>query len=351
MTNSNYGIIDLSDMVFPIAEQSLQNLSIYDDESILFKDSIRENNESIKKKLVDELSRIPAFVDPLKKIITKVKGKGSYVADITEEMQYRIDKGDLVLKEVDGKISAILRDKNGKLAEHIPLKKESLSPDILSLLNNIAMQIQLKQIVEEMKNIKSQIDRVLEGQQDDRIARCESSVRQLINARLTENESLKQMQIANAIQSIEEGKSQILLSMLRTIEYIKKTELGFFDILTGPSQNEIDNRMLELTKNLSIFIKSSCIESIQYLSVSESKAAIEPLKYCYTSLEKHFDEPTRQKLNGNIGNDLKKNGNLEENFWVNKFPKVMKKIQEKINYIETEQKYLKSFSNKEVAHG
>ena len=103
----------------------------------------------------------------------------------------------------------------------------------------------------------------------------------------------------------------------------------------GESQKDIDQRMLDLSKNLSVYIKASCIESMLFLSISEQKSAIIPLKNCLHSLKKYLDEEVCLKLNSNIGNSIIKNNAINQNYWVDIFPKSVEKITEKLEYLHT----------------
>jgi len=143
--------------------------------------------------------------------------------------------------------------------------------------------------------------------------------------------NFKQLCISNALKTASDGKMQILLSVIKNIQYIKSAQVGFM----GESQKDIDLRMVDLSKNLSVYIKASCIESMLFLSISEQKSALLPLKNCLYSLEKYLDEEICLKLNSNIGNDIIKNHNFKQNYWVDMFPKNVEKIAEKLEYLNT----------------
>lgn len=335
MTNiENSGNSEKSFVVLTIPNTNIQTtekslfgeISLFDDKS-LFDSIVKKDSDIVVKKFIEEAMSIPAFVD----VIDKLKVNDKLVADISENTQKLINKGILQLQQSsNGNFSAILREK-GKFAEQITLKQESLSPNLLDSLNNVAMQMQLKEVMEKLESIKEQLDRVLQGQQDDRIALCESAIQQMLNANYIQDKTFKQICVGNAIKTVSDGRMQILLSIIRDIDFINNAKCSFFG---AEKQENVDKRMLELNKNLSTYIKASCVESMLFLSISESNSAIMPLKHCSYNLERYLDNNVRLKLNSNVGGDLIQKDLLEKDYWINKFPNNLRKIQEKINYVE-----------------
>ena len=334
-------ILTIPDTDIQTVEESLfGEISLFDDKSLF--DIVKKNSDIAVKKFIGEAMSIPAFVD----FIDKQKVNHKLVADISKNTQKLINQGIFELKQLpNGNFSAILRDK-GKFAEQITLKQEFFSPNLLGSLTNVAMQMQLKEVMEKLESIKEQLDRVLQGQQDDRTALCESAIQQMLNANYIQDKTFKQICIGNAIKTVSDGRMQILLSIVRDIKFINNAKCSWFG---AEKQEEIDKRMLDLKKNLSTYIKASCVESMLFLSISESNSAIMPLKHCSHSLEKYLDKDARLKLNSNTGGDLIQKDLLEKDYWVNEFPENLGKIQGKIDYIEN--KYLEYLPNQKMIYG
>ena len=339
-SNSGESLVTLTipNTTIQTAERSLfGGVSLFDDKS-LFDNIVKKDSDTAVKKFIEEAMAIPSFVD----FIDKLKVNHKLVADISKNTQKLIDQGKLQLKPtVNGNFSAILRDK-GKFAEQITLKRESFSPNLLDSLNNVTMQMQLKEVMEKLESIKEQVDRVLRGQQDDRIALCESAIQQMLNANYIQDKTFKQVCIGNAIKTVSDGRMQILLSIMRDIDFINNAKCSWFGAV---KQKDVDDRMHDLNKNLSTYIKASCVESMLFLSISENNSAIMPLKHCSSSLEKYLDNNVRSMLNNNAGGGFTQ----EKDYWIDKFPNSLGKIQEKIDYVE--KKCLEYLPNKTMIYG
>lgn len=308
-----------------IEESLFKEFMLLDDFSILDNDLQKQNSKI--DNLISESLKIPAFSNFIKNCFPDEK----LVANIPQKTKKLIDEG--VLKFVqknDGSFSAILKNGNNKFAEHITLRKELFSPDLLNSINNMAMQAQLADIMERLQEIKVSVDNIYQGQRDDRYALCESAIQQMLSANKIEDKNFRQICIGGAIKSISDGKMQIFYSIKRNVEFIKNAEVGFF----GDNQEEIDKNMLEVHKGLSVFIKSSCIESVLHLSLNENQSSLVPLKNCVKMLNKNFDSETCELLNDNLSKNIVNKKILNIDFWHKKFPETISLLENKVVQIE-----------------
>ncbi|MEJ8591372.1 hypothetical protein JSO54_09000 [Riemerella anatipestifer] len=325
MDKNNSLIIDNKD--FQLLEQSFYG-DILNFDMSHFNVENSNRKKVLLNKLYEESLKIPAFID----FINKLKDNGRLYADISSKTKELIDNGELFFKYTEkGNISAILRDINGRFSEHITLKSENFSPETISSLANIALQMQLAQVMSKLKDIQETVDKILQGQKDDRVALCESALYQLLLSLKIKNYSFKKDCISNAIKTISDGKMQILYSMKRNIEYINNAEYGFW----SSNQDKVDKEMIDLQKNLSIYIKSSYIEAMLFLTANENSAALNSMNMCVSILNKNIDEAVRNNLHENMGKSISNNKRIDINFWINTYPEIINNISSKIEFLDT----------------
>ena len=129
-------------------------------------------DEEKRQKVIQILRQIPAFVDVAKKLS---EGK-TYQAIITPEVLERIKDGSARLDKKDnGLFGALIRDvETGHIIDHVSLME--VTPDLLSSLNQLAIQQTLANIVRRLEVIDEKITDVLQGQFNDRLAEVESGI-------------------------------------------------------------------------------------------------------------------------------------------------------------------------------
>ena len=104
------------------------------------------------------------------------------VVDAGDDMLKAIESGAVKLSvEKSGKMMAQIRDANGRYGEKLPIRKEYFkkgidSAQMANALQMQALQEQLSQITDQIQVINHSVVRVLEGQQNDRIAQYYSGL-------------------------------------------------------------------------------------------------------------------------------------------------------------------------------
>jgi hypothetical protein len=174
-------------------------------------------DEENRQKLIQILRQIPAIFDLAKKLS---EGK-TYQAIFTPEVLKRINDGLARLDKKDnGLFGAVIRDvETGQITDHVSLKE--VMPDLLSSLNQLAVQQTLADIVCRLEVIDEKITDVLQGQINDRLAEVESGISLYKQAIAASDPEFRQVLLGHAIHSLNSGRNKLM----------KSADFGFFDKL------------------------------------------------------------------------------------------------------------------------
>jgi hypothetical protein len=161
-----------------------------------------------RQKAIQLLRQIPAFVDVAKK---SIEGK-TYQAVFSPELLKRMKDGLVKLDEKDdGLFAALIRDvETGQITDHVNLKK--VMPDVLSSLNQLAVQQTLADMVHRLEVIDEEITDLLQGQINDRLAEVESGIELYEHAIVAINQETRRELLANAILELNRGRKKLIYS-------------------------------------------------------------------------------------------------------------------------------------------
>lgn len=191
--------------------------------------------EEKRQKLIQILRQFPAILEAAKKLS---EGK-TYKAYIAPETLQRIKDGSakLINKE-NGLLSATIRDaKSGQIIDHADLME--VTPDLLSSLNQLAVQQTLANIIRRLEAIDEKITDVLQGQVNDRLAEVESGIHIYDQAMVASDPDTRRELLVSAIQKLNDGRNKLLKSTdLGFINKLPRTRLGMFFF---PKRNIPDN--------------------------------------------------------------------------------------------------------------
>ena len=281
---------------------------------------LRIFNQDFKKQyeiIIEGLRKLPALID----IAKSLKVQEYLVADPNNVQSRKLAEGLLkIMKDKDGNLLASLQNvDSNKIDSNLRLKDLKLTPEVNKAINNFIMQQQMAQIINMINNVQSSINRVISGQQDDRIAICYSAEQQLINARIIRNEKIRQLCYVSAIKSAEDARNMLMLDLKRNLDFVnnlteKKTEM----IFSKTSTNDVHKRIQEIDKGFSILTKATLVESAIFYELAEKNAMLNCLSSHVEFINKNFNRKTILKLNSNAKES--------SDYWFKQLPKTTKKL-------------------------
>ena len=270
------------------------------------------------KIIIEGLRKTPALINVCKSL----NPQEYLVADPNNKQSRKLAKGMLkIMKDKDGNLLASLQNvESNKIDSNLRLKDLKLTPDLTKEISNFVMQQQLTQIINMIEFVQTSVNRVISGQQDDRIAICYSAEQQLINARSIQNEKIQQLCYANAIKSAEDARNMIMLDLKRNIDFIKKLPKKKTQMLFDKtSSNVVHKRMQEIDTEFSTLTRTTLVESAIFYELGEKNAMINCVNSYVEFINKNFNPKTILKLNGNV--------EKPSDYWVKQLPKTTKRLE------------------------
>ena len=127
--------------------------------------------------------------------------------------------------EKSGKMMAQIRDANGRYGEKLPIRKEYFkkgidSAQMANALQMQALQEQLSQITDQIQVINHSVVRVLEGQQNDRIAQYYSGLALYAESRLVTDSAMQKALVAQSLKALAEATFELTLTMQSDIKHL-----------------------------------------------------------------------------------------------------------------------------------
>lgn len=186
--------------------------------------------------IVNEVCQYINFFD----VISKIKKGVEYVVEIPLEFQQGFDNGEYWIMENfnTGKIWPSLMEvgKNGrnKIVTPLPVKKKTFlqgNPikDITNSYQSIYIQQQLNNVIKLLEETLRGVERIENGQMDDRIARLKAGRNGFLRALFQKGEDRHPLALELAIDNINVAQNQIFETFRRRVNEFKgvpKTKLG-----------------------------------------------------------------------------------------------------------------------------
>ena len=148
------------------------------------------------------------------------------VVDVGDDMLKAIESGAVKLSvEKSGKMMAQIRDANGNYGERLPIKEEYFRKgiDLAQMANALQMQAlqdQLSQITDQIQVINHSVVRILEGQQNDRIAQYYSGLALYAESRLVTDSAMQKSLVAQSLKALTEATFELTLTMQSDIKHL-----------------------------------------------------------------------------------------------------------------------------------
>jgi hypothetical protein len=227
------------------------------------------------------LRQMPSLIDLTNKL---VEGK-SYRAVISPEILRKMNSGAANLdKYTGGLYGALIReDETGQVIAHVKL--EEISPELLTSLNQLAVQNTLAGIVQRLEIIDQKITTVLEGQRNDRLALIESGINLYQQAIASINPQTRHQLLISAIDQLNEGRQQLTLSLINDIEFADKLPRNFWQmVLYSPFRDvseEVEAKVKPIQQAFQAILRGSYVLASAYETLGEINAlqvSLQPLR-------------------------------------------------------------------------
>lgn len=234
-----------------------------------------------RQRIINLLRQMPSLLDLANKL---AEGK-NYRAVISPEVLKKIRSGAANWdKSADGFYGAIIRDsETGQIVAHVKL--EEISPDLLTSLNQLAVQHTLAEIVQRLEIVDQKITNVLEGQRNDRLALVESGINLYQQAIAANNPETRHQLLINAIDKLDEGRQKLILSLESDIGFIDKIPRTFWQMLLySPLRDvseEVETKAKPVQQSFQAVLRASYVLASVYEALGEIQSlqvSLQPLR-------------------------------------------------------------------------
>lgn len=217
-----------------------------------------------------------------------------YVLNIPKDIKRGLDSGEYwFTKKVDTgeMLTSVSQEKNGRkqffknlTADERSLVDESALQNLSDGIYNIAIQQQMAAIAEELESVHEAVNRIENGQKDDRFGEIAGAE---YNLRLALSASNRDRQISlttAAIQTLSIGAGKIEKTLSRKVgdfEPIPKKELSiYWEMIKSPRsyKNKKDQEFNEVQDYFDFYEKTQQLLAVASLMIDEPDAMLEVFK-------------------------------------------------------------------------
>lgn len=197
------------------------------------------------------------------------------VVDVGDNMLKAIESGTVKLTvEKSGKMMAQIRDANGYYGKKLPIKKEYFRKgiDSVQMANTLQMQAlqeQLSKITDQIQVINHSVVRVLEGQQNDRIAQYYSGLALYAESRLVTDSLMKKALIAQSLNALAEATFELTLTMQAEIKHLVNRDGKY---VRGKRIEYIDEHMQSINQCFAFIHQAALLRAGIYCNEGELSA-------------------------------------------------------------------------------
>ncbi|MER0123331.1 hypothetical protein ABQH43_06355 [Streptococcus sp. ZJ100] len=211
------------------------------------------------------VTKLPSLVEQAHKLISKQDAE--YVATFSKEARKKLDSGEWSwgLKKQTREMYGVLRDsKSGQIQEMVGLEKRSLeqlgvSPELM------AMQVALESIMEQIEHLNKLMERIEQGQYNDRYAGFFSARQLVVEALAMNDEESQKNLLLSAVKISNETIAKLMLS-------IHQDAHDFID----PTTNRADAMRIDhfLQNSIGYLNSSVQLNVVAYTALGEKDALL-----------------------------------------------------------------------------
>jgi hypothetical protein len=274
---------------------------------------IQQNNLNRLFSEAKNLERVaPAFFEVVKAAMPKT----IKVANINEGMQQLIESGALkFIADKNGEILPSLYNEAGKIAKQVRLTDLQLTPDLGRSVVDLQMQMQMAQVVREIREVQVGIANLHRGLQDDRLALAESAWQQLQQASQISDSRLREAKLMSILGTATDAKCQLFRAFASKKRFFDERENknGIEKLLDVNAQKSGEDNARETFTCLLAITRTVQIETTAYCILGEQNAARLSMKQFSDFIDRHKlnDRDTLLLFNSYSGAD---HGKLVDGF-------------------------------------
>jgi hypothetical protein len=206
-----------------------------------------------------------------KSITDELRPGESYRAVIPPEIQKGLIDGSLemVRKKGSGLFNGMIRRTDGRkiIVKQTEWVQEPPTPQMFANLQAMSVQAQVAAVTELLLELDKKLEAVLAGQHSDRIAQVKAGIAAYEQAFYSRDDALKKMQLANALQSLNEGRQRLMEHLITSLR-IERSEPGPWQrILRMVSFGRIDEMEFELLRKFDA-LYPTVKEDIRYVNLA-----------------------------------------------------------------------------------
>lgn len=197
------------------------------------------------------------------------------VVDVGDDMLKAIESGAVKLSvEKSGKMMAQIRDANGNYGERLPIKEEHFrkgidSAQMANALQMQALQDQLSQITDQIQVINHSVVRILEGQQNDRIAQYYSGLALYAESRLVTDSAMQKSLVAQSLKALTVATFELTLTMQSDIKHLANRDCKH---VKGKRIEYIDEHMQSVNQCFAFIHQAALLRAGIYCNEGELSA-------------------------------------------------------------------------------
>lgn len=254
-----------------------QNISPYDNSYPIsvFSNGLKmrlEESKNVAKDIYDEIVK----QSPIIAQVHQSTQKGvKLVVDVGDDMLKNIESGVVKLStDKSGNMFAQIRNADGTFAEHLPIKKEYLQKgiDVTQMANALQMQAlqnQIEQITDQLQAINHGVVRILEGQQNDRIAQYFSGLALYVESRLVTDQTMRKALVSQSLKALTEATFELSLTMESDIKHLINRNRKH---VKGKRIEYIDEHMQSINQCFAFIHQASLLRAGIYCNENELNA-------------------------------------------------------------------------------
>lgn len=258
-------------------------------------ESAVKNRSSNARSILEKAAEIFCSIDAVREALTK---DVRFVVDIDEQTKQALREG-AVRFDVgkDGSIYAQLRAANGRYSDKLPIKEElvarGLNPlEVQSAIQTQALQEQIEEVVETLKEIGEGISDIKQGQRDDRFGLLQGGQALYLEAQEVTDPTMRKLLEAQALKSLSDACGQLGQGAKTDIRYLM--EGGYKQKKTGQTA-AIDEKIVALRAGIEGLNAAFAMKAAIYYAEGEDAAVFRVIDQ-YASFLATTVEPYAGKL-------------------------------------------------------
>jgi hypothetical protein len=191
--------------------------------------------QAARRQVLTALRAAPA----LAQLVQGLQAAKSYVIEWPPEALTALKDGSAAWQSAaDGTLPAVVRLKdNNEIVKHLRLRESGqLTGQGLAALNNLAIQSTLAQVLRQIEELDTKLERVLEGARADRLGLILAGEHLYAQALVAKDADNRRSILHSALQSLGQGRGQLMASIAAEARLLQPPSGSAWPFMETPSQ-------------------------------------------------------------------------------------------------------------------